>query len=829
MGVKFRSLYSMFDEKADKYEIEQEVHSGPLAFLDYLFKAHQKIGKPVNWDVLLDVINYLRISRMDQLQVFREILNMYFIYTTEDNLLTKEDTENIKKEIGKMQTWTILVREILELMESVSPDTFNLLKGSDTPSDYKNKILSKTNKAKESFEEISRAYQTKFQFSKSDLIVMLILDVLKNVEYEQLENNFDGVIAGIIDVINNAAENYSIDLNKQTFDRSDYLKLSSFVKSSFVVAENKGTSIKDNIIAYISKNLGQVLFVEPMINKIFGTKNLRYVFGNKKVLVTRSAEQTDRLNKILSENNINNTTVVTMEIVKSPTTDIRDGIYLDVTKGIKAKYDEDTNTITVYSKKGIADTENIEELIMRQYFSERNEDSFNDVIAFANVNDSSMQDITERLNNAYTDSVSIPGKETNFDLSSRTIKNLKTMCNQEFVSTDIKTFIITSKQAKDFAKDITSLQKQGFKFIVSCKIDDITDITNYDGLIIDDSATDYEDISQLLTLMEKVKKQVLTQGVAKQVYVKFSNPTYQQFNSMNINIFDTYGIVPIVLNSYMVNSIIGKCAVEKITEETIDRLMRQNNIVGLVVDDARIFSGRKNKLRETNTKEEKYNKGYNASLSSKFDYTCNDVKLLAEYLSIDINDDNALKKLDELVEKLHNDSSELYSSLSLDSRAYLGYLAGKGRYEEMLGFIRGIAMNSARTQIVKGLNAKEVNLDMDKFAKEAGGKYQKAFLTVAVQLMMDDIDIIELLETDFIDSDMTVKQYLDSVYEKVNINIEDILKQNEFKIERAKDTAKTIEDFKNYVVLLDNLKIVKETTANFDMSMKAVRSMLSAA
>ena len=138
-------------------------------------------------------------------------------------------------------------------------------------------------------------------------------------------------------------------------------------------------------------------------------------------------------------------------------------------------------------------------------------------------------------------------------------------------------------------------------------------------------------------------------------------------------------------------------------------------------------------------------------------------------------------------------------------------------------------MNSARTQIVKGLEEKGINLNMNKFANVADGKYQKAFLTVAVQLMMEDIDITELLETDFINSDMTVKDYLDSVLEKVNINIEDILKQNEFKIEKTKDTAKTIEDFKNYVVLLDNLKIVKETTANFDMSMKAVRSMLSAA
>ena len=147
----------------------------------------------------------------------------------------------------------------------------------------------------------------------------------------------------------------------------------------------------------------------------------------------------------------------------------------------------------------------------------------------------------------------------------------------------------------------------------------------------------------------------------------------------------------------------------------------------------------------------------------------------------------------------------------------------------MVGFIRGIVMNTARTKIIEGLKEKGIELDIDKFAKEANGKYQKAFLTIAVQLMIEGIDITKLLETDFIDSDMTVKQYLDSIYEKVNINIEEILKHNEYKIQRVENTAKTIEDFKNYVVLLDNLKIVKESTGSFDMSLKAVRSMLSAA
>ena len=62
-----------------------------------------------------------------------------------------------------------------------------------------------------------------------------------------------------------------------------------------------------------------------------------------------------------------------------------------------------------------------------------------------------------------------------------------------------------------------------------------------------------------------------------------------------------------------------------------------------------------------------------------------------------------------------------------------------------------------------------------------------------------------------------------------NINIEDILKQNEYKIERTQDTAKTIEDFKNYVVLLDNLRIIKENAVSYEMSVKAIRGMLAAA
>jgi hypothetical protein len=318
--------------------------------------------------------------------------------------------------------------------------------------------------------------------------------------------------------------------------------------------------------------------------------------------------------------------------------------------------------------------------------------------------------------------------------------------------------------------------------------------------------------------MKTIRDSVLTQGVAKQITIRFSKSICEAFNGTDI--FNEYGIIPVINADNISNNInIGKYEVENVTENNIDLLLRSNNVIGLVIDNARVFVGKKSLIKQLFSKEHKYNKGYNAALSSKFNYTCLYVPALAEFLNIDINKDKDLRKL-------KNIDLSIFSS---DSKTNLEYLIKKGNYEEMAGFIRGIAMNTARVQIIKGLEEKGINLDMDKFAKEAGGKYQKAFLTVAVQLMMEGINITELLETEFIDSNMTAKEYFDSIYKKVNINIEDILKQNEYKIQRTENTAKTIEDFKNYVVLLDNLKIIKENAVNLDMSLKAVRSMLAAA
>ena len=139
--------------------------------------------------------------------------------------------------------------------------------------------------------------------------------------------------------------------------------------------------------------------------------------------------------------------------------------------------------------------------------------------------------------------------------------------------------------------------------------------------------------------------------------------------SLDIRLGDTFAIVE---DSYMTNSIIGKFAVEKIRDNNIERFLRQNNVVGFVIDNARTFADKKSKLRDLFSNEHKYNRGYNASLSSKIDYTCDDVSLLAEYLNIDINNaENLNRKINKLKENLEKDSSKLSLSLTHNSRVYL--------------------------------------------------------------------------------------------------------------------------------------------------------------
>jgi len=228
-----------------------------------------------------------------------------------------------------------------------------------------------------------------------------------------------------------------------------------------------------------------------------------------------------------------------------------------------------------------------------------------------------------------------------------------------------------------------------------------------------------------------------------------------------------------------------------------------------------------NQIDENSTLKQQYAKGYNACLNSKFDYTTTNVKMLFSLISNDlINNEN-------LAEILKNIST---TQLSVDSKSYLEFLLSKGKYAEALGFIRGISMNSIRKEIINILADKNINIDLEKMEKESNGKYQKALLILAIQLIISGENINDLLNDEFIDSDtITVKDYLDSIISKVNGNIGKILRENEYFITKVNNTLEAISDFKEFnVLLLDNFRRV-EITDEVKVSVLTIKNILSAA
>ncbi|MBR3627290.1 MAG: hypothetical protein IKN42_00415, partial [Elusimicrobia bacterium] len=606
MGKKLHVLYNLFSERVGDRELKLEEHIAPIAFLDLLFNAHRRIGKNVDWSELLETIKMIDDERLDQSYMLWTIVTEYTERLVVKGILSQQETKKLLKEMEKMQLWTLLTYDIVQNIKDTDSETYSKILGIKNVISFEEQLLSKPAETKEQLKRISDIIKSKEQLSKNDVLTLLIIDVISNVDYEQLINNFDGVIEGIMNTVKSAAQIF--DIQKNTYSVFEYEQISKFVVDNHTIVVSPITDVAENIFEFISNSLNQFFFIKTLLNKVFGTKNLSSIMKDKKLLIATSKQQEENLQQVLQSNGIENIKVVTMEIITKPADGIRSDMVLDVQKGIRARYED--NKLIVYSKQGIdISTEDIQALIMQEYFAERSEDIVDkDVIAFADATDTTLDDITNRLKTSYTASVAMPNKETNFDLSSRVITNLATACKQEFVSTGIKTFIITQKQAEKFVSEIKFLQEEGFRFIISCKSDNIVDITIYDGMVID--ATKIVDINQAMKFMDSIKRKVLTQGIAKQISVEFNDNIYNQFDNLKINIIDKYGIMPLLNASSQSLNLrnIGKYEVKNVTENNIDTLLRSNSVIGLVIDNARLFVGKKSIIKQLFSKEHKYNK-----------------------------------------------------------------------------------------------------------------------------------------------------------------------------------------------------------------------------
>lgn len=238
-------------------------------------------------------------------------------------------------------------------------------------------------------------------------------------------------------------------------------------------------------------------------------------------------------------------------------------------------------------------------------------------------------------------------------------------------------------------------------------------------------------------------------------------------------------------------------------------------MLSIVIDEQskEFMSKNKEKLKQAVTKKTKYNKGFKAALNSKFDYTVKDVGSMFEAISIDVNADNLETVLNNLDLK----------GLSNDSKAYVEYLRSKERYEELLGFIRGIVMNTVADNICE-----VVDLDKESFFAGKNTKTVQAVLIITIQNMMKG-DTVENMYGTMKGSDtMTAQNYLDTVRTKLNGILDKVLFENEDKIS-DKGTL-VASDFDGIPELLMDIYGHKaNVTKELKISLGAVKNILAAA
>lgn len=500
---------------------------------------------------------------------------------------------------------------------------------------------------------------------------------------------------------------------------------------------------------------------------------------------------------------------------------------------VRAKWNEDKTEILLCLKSLDADVQ--KEELLRMLVDTLKEGRENNILygvtQIVITNEQTVDGAIEAIKNTHTDSYMDAIKETKFDLSERNLaNNIQTICERESAATGTHIFVMNLLQAQQNQQNILKLKDNGFKFVVSYSSSEeakAADEILHDGAKVD--ASDIKNIKDAKDFLFELKDKALKVGAGLFLSVKFNDDIYKDFVEEDIDIFDKYGIIPIVSadSKYLETSILGRMEVEEITEENVDQILENDIVVSIVVDDARVLSDKKEKLKQVKTKEQKYNKGYNASLSSKFDYTTRDIVSLSELLTADINDEESnLKTLWESVS-----INEI--GLSQDTQSYIKYLLERERYEEALGFIRGVAMNSAEKILIDGLADMQIAIKKAEFKSAGNGMFHRAMHTLLVQLLMEGDDINSLLQDDYVlgEITMTAKEYLELIMVKVNKNAENILKDNEYKIKKLseQDHDKAVFDFQEFNLYVQDKFRERDMVKNVKVSALAVRSILGAA
>ncbi|WP_413854371.1 hypothetical protein [Candidatus Ruminimicrobium bovinum] len=625
------------------------------------------------------------------------------------------------------------------------------------------------------------------------------------------------------------------------------------------IKNNEKVEQPQNISEVSINSLKNVLNPMELVNKIseyVAKKTIIKQIANKEIAFIKKenenniAEKSDKVRYYSIGENARNLVHTKVGVIY-----VKDGKVVDEneegaeTVQVRLAVNKNNEYIFYSNTMNIKNIDNIDTVIEELMDKFRNEgvktNLFNDntIFAFPNTDKKVLTetDIENSINNKQTSYV-MPAEtikytfEDDEDINERICKGIKD-------KTGITTFVVSKQQYEK----VKQLDTKGYSFIVK-ETDIDTAFKNIEenqgDVFVDLSSQEYNKE----TAEEKLKqirnnKLATKQGVNLAVTVKFSNDTYEKLK--DINIFEKYGIIPIV-EAKNKDIVKGKKEIDNITD--IKELEDKADIIGY------IFNGKNIEVIEKTAEEvggiktiienirisikdnpqKQYNKGHAAALKNNGyqlddskDITSNVIDL-KELLQMNSKDIEELLKWqgEESIIKIIKENLSLFNP---QAQSYINEeLLAKGKYIEAIGFILGVVENSVAEEVVK-----EFELgDGEKFIKEIGSNENQAILMAIIgqmikgknleQIKQKENDYEEEVEMKYPNGVINLKDLVKIIKEEQNMNLDKIL--------RTGIDSETAEDVKGIKAILTDRYGADTTVEKAEVAATlAIRSMLAAA
>ena len=506
---------------------------------------------------------------------------------------------------------------------------------------------------------------------------------------------------------------------------------------------------------------------------------------------------------------------------------------------VYVKYGENNQIedVLFYSKTNI---ENIDVKILVENLQSLQKDgivssSLSNVNNFVYVNAKSEADIINRIKVEITHNSSIQAVEAVLNVSEKEQIKIDNVIS-DAVSNNIGVIVLNEEQLKNNELKINAAKiKYGLKFVSSSYYDGKI---LFDGNRIDATELNYEQAKKLL---EDTSKSADIR-VSTRMSIKLSDDVLNTFKTNKIDIFQEYGIIPI-LNKNNKKYYSGKFEFE-ITKKDADgidtgELLKETNLISISVDDVSLLytdngtDGIREKTKEVNNTKKYYTKGLSSMLQTDFidDYSLiNNQKITKELFDAD---DEFLRKIlsedftengnIELIKNLP-DSDFFKYNLSDVTQEYLKDIIADGNWAQAAGAIRGILMNTVEKQLIKKINKNnELNISVKDFKNKISLDYRIPYLTLALYLVMKGEN---LSETAY-ESDEIFLKKKEEISTDVDNIIRQITRENSSFVNIA--SSKTIEDYaKIEDIITDKLRDVN-VSPEVEYSIQNLKKVLYAA